>query len=342
MGILELLSKLRRRSDQQTSTSTAAHIETLESRTLLATFCYDHAPLAEQYYEMAVEQAQSEPAPVFTGQDQIINALRAHESPGGRNIVYVYPDSRQVATIGIGIAVKSNQAAIDHTFGRGTAAKMLGDFKKAKAAWDALPGNAKFAYNSRKTSAYAKFVKKHPELFRKYDNTRLNNVFKAIVPKYEQIARNALGTDDLGNDVYDSLPWNVKSAVLEVAYNRGNLLSSMSGFVEHIRSGQYACAGWDLMDTETTDGKIWAEIVKGRSVDLFRALVDGQENELVSFEEPPPPPPQYLACYFDSSSPDVNQWYWRCHVTTSSNNPGFITSPWPSNVCDDPNTICEL
>jgi hypothetical protein len=317
-------------------------IEELEGRSLLTSFCYDHAPLAEQYYEMAVEQAQSDPAPTFTDRDQIINALRAHESPGGRNILYVYPDSRQVATIGIGIAVKSNPTEIDQVFGRGTAAKMLKDFKKAKAAWDALPGNAKFKYDPRKTSAYAKFVKKHPEFFRRYDNSKLNDLFKAIVPKYEQIARDALGTDDTGADVYDNLPWNVKSTILELAYNRGNLLKSMTPFIEHIRAGQYACAGWDVMDIETTDGKVWAQIVKGRSIDLFRALVAGQEGELVSFEAPPPPPPQYLACYFDSSSPDVNQWYWRCHLTTSPSNPGFITSPWPSDVCDDPNTICEL
>jgi hypothetical protein len=43
----------------------------------------------------------------------------------------------------------------------------------------------------------------------------------------------------------------------------------------------------------------------------------------------PTPTWTYCACFFDTSSPNVNNWVWRCHGTNESFTPGSLTSPWP-------------
>ena len=74
-------------------------------------------------------------------------------------------------------------------------------------------------------------------------------------------------------------------------------------------------------------------------------LRDEYEQRLEGEQNPPPPPPppiKYVACAFDSSSPNVNDWTWRCHLTDSDYTPGFLTSPREGFSCDTYGVTCEF
>lgn len=84
----------------------------------------------------------------------------------------------------------------------------------------------------------------------------------------------------------------------------------------------------------------------------FRRFDGKQLEALVSALATPTPTPAatptpsptptwtYCACFFDTSSPNVNNWVWRCHGTNQSFTPGSLTSPWPC-PCDEPATVCS-
>ena len=131
-----------------------------------------------------------------------------------------YKDSGGIPTIGVGYNLKANAANISE------------DFRKAGIPADKVDAvvNGKSAITTEQ--AY--------------------RLYQVALPRYEAMAKSAIDTRGQGS--WDSLPANVKTVVVDMAYQTGNNVKKFQKGIENLLKGDYSGEGLSVLVPDSKNG----------------------------------------------------------------------------------------
>jgi GH24 family phage-related lysozyme (muramidase) len=237
-------------------------------------------PAAAAFYDTAVASAKAHPTPAIVS---LANFIASHEGEEP----YVYPDQSQIPTIGYGFNLTTTdaKATIDTVLGNGTFASLMASFAKTESEW-----KVEFGKNAATDPTFYYGSVHWNMFFKKYRNElEANEIAPAaatsllmdILPSYSSEARSLLPAG-----AFTMLSNAAQIALTDIVYNRGagNVKTYMQPLLNDVADGDYAMAAWDLMNSKTSSGSVWAIAVGAtRSEDDLRYLVWSHEGELVEF-----------------------------------------------------------